>query len=145
MSAASIAAWDAIKPKLTKRNRAVFEAIIARGADGATNRELGADLFLERDSVSPRTAELMNFGVLYECGSRNGQTVYHACAALGEAEVLARIEARKRKKVKPVADVQVLAWAENEAGIIVTMKLKKFTPAFAERIQGGSEFSIGIK
>lgn len=144
MSAASLAAYDAILPKLSKRNRQVFEAILIRGRDGATNREVAADLFLERDSVSPRTGDLMNFGLLYESGSRNGQTVYHACADLNTAQVIDRIAARRKKKASNELTVDIVGFHVVGDAVTVSLFIPSAPAAFADRIQSGGKLRLRV-
>lgn len=79
MTAASLAAYDAILPELPAREAAVLGALLKPRGDGyrgRTNREIAEVLGLERDSVSPRTAKLRQKGLVAEIGTRGPETIY---------------------------------------------------------------------
>lgn len=66
----SIAAADALAPKLGRLQRAAHGAIRDAGADGLTCDELAARLGMERWSVRPRTSELRRMRLIRDSGRR---------------------------------------------------------------------------
>lgn len=76
MSQASLEAYQAILPDLSRRNAQALRVIINTG--GATCSEIAGLLGIARDSVSPRVGQLKNFGIVHEGGRRKGQTVWVA-------------------------------------------------------------------
>jgi hypothetical protein len=64
----SIAAADALAPKLGRLQRLAELTIRAAGNDGLTADELAARLALERWSIQPRTTELSRKGVIRDSG-----------------------------------------------------------------------------
>lgn len=66
----SIAAADAITPRLGRLQRMAAAAIFDAGALGLTADELAGALDLDRASVQPRTSELRRKGVIADSGQR---------------------------------------------------------------------------
>ncbi len=66
----SIAAADAITPKLGRLQRMAAAAIKDAGPHGLTADELSAALDLDRTSIQPRTSELRRKGVIRDSGNR---------------------------------------------------------------------------
>ena len=66
----SIAAADAIAPKLGRLQRLAETTIDAAGYDGLTADELAARLEMERWSIQPRTTELRRKGIICDSGRR---------------------------------------------------------------------------
>lgn len=66
----SIAAADAIAPKLGRLQRLAEGAIRDAGARGLTADELAARLKLDRWSIQPRTSELRRKGLIRDSGQR---------------------------------------------------------------------------
>ena len=66
----SIAAADAIAPKLGRLQRLAETTIRAAGHDGLTADELAARLDMERWSIQPRTTELSRKGIIRDSGRR---------------------------------------------------------------------------
>jgi hypothetical protein len=66
----SIAAGDALAPKLGQLQRLAEATIRAAGDGGLTADELAARLALERWSIQPRTTELSRKGVIRDSGQR---------------------------------------------------------------------------
>ena len=66
----SIAAADAIAPKLGRLQRLAETTIRAAGPDGLTADELAARLEMERWSIQPRTTELSRKGMIRASGRR---------------------------------------------------------------------------
>lgn len=64
----SIAAADAIAPKLGRLQRMVVGAITAAGAHGVTADELSARLAMDRWPIQPRTSDLKRMGMLRDSG-----------------------------------------------------------------------------
>ena len=66
----SIAAADAIAPKLGRLQRLAETTIRAAGPDGLTADELAARLAMGRWSIQPRTTELSRKGMIRDSGRR---------------------------------------------------------------------------
>ena len=66
----SIAAADAIAPKLGRLQRMAEAAILDAGPHGLTADELAARLDLDRWSIQPRTSELQSKGLIRDSGLR---------------------------------------------------------------------------
>ena len=66
----SIAAADAIAPKLGRLQRLAETTIRAAGFEGLTADELAARLDMERWSIQPRTTELSRKGIIRDSGRR---------------------------------------------------------------------------
>lgn len=66
----SIAAAEALAPKLGRLQRMAEAAIKAAGGQGLTADELAARLELDRWSIQPRTSELKRKGVIRDSGQR---------------------------------------------------------------------------
>lgn len=66
----SIAAADALTPKLGRLQRMAEGAIKAAGANGLTADELAARLAMDRWSIQPRTSELKRKGLIRDSGQR---------------------------------------------------------------------------
>ena len=66
----SIAAAEAIAPKLGRLQKLVLDAVASRGAFGLTADECAESLELERWTVQPRTSELRHKGLIVDCGLR---------------------------------------------------------------------------
>ncbi|MBA4308077.1 MAG: hypothetical protein C0429_15205 [Sphingopyxis sp.] len=66
----SIAAADAIAPKLGRLQRIVEGEIRDAGAHGLTADEVAARLSMERWSIQPRTSELRRKGLICDSGQR---------------------------------------------------------------------------
>lgn len=66
----SIAAADAIVPKLGRLQRMAEVAIRDAGLHGLTADELAARLDMERWSIQPRTSELKRKGIIRDSGQR---------------------------------------------------------------------------
>jgi hypothetical protein len=66
----SIAAADAIAPKLGRLQRMAESAIRDAGARGLTADELAARLDMDRWSIQPRTSELRRKGLVLDSGRR---------------------------------------------------------------------------
>lgn len=66
----SIAAADALAPKLGRLQRMAQGAIRAAGVRGLTADELAARLELDRWSIQPRTSELKRKGLIRDSGQR---------------------------------------------------------------------------
>ncbi|MCB2114273.1 MAG: hypothetical protein R3C42_07355 [Parvularculaceae bacterium] len=66
----SMAAADAMAPKLGRLQRMAAAAIRDAGADGLTADELAARLDLDRASIQPRTSELKRKGIIRDSGRR---------------------------------------------------------------------------
>lgn len=66
----SIAAADALAPKLGRLQRLAQEAIRTAGLTGLTADELAARLGMDRWSVQPRTSELKRKGLIRDSGLR---------------------------------------------------------------------------
>ena len=66
----SIAAADAIAPKLGRLQRLAETTIRAAGPDGLTADELAARLVMDRWSIQPRTTELRRKGIIRDSGRR---------------------------------------------------------------------------
>ncbi len=66
----SIAAADALAPKLGRLQRMAQGAIRAAGAHGLTADELAARLEMDRWSIQPRTSELKRKGLIRDSGKR---------------------------------------------------------------------------
>jgi len=92
MTEASHAAYQAILPKLGRREQDILEVMLSYGP--LTNKQIGNILTLDRDSVSPRTASLRKKGLLLEAGMDGTETLY----SLSPAPVL-----QKPKPVRPKA------------------------------------------
>lgn len=83
MSHASLAAYDAIRPQLAKREAEVLEVFLSKMAttiggsfSSMTCRDVARVLGRERDSVSPRIGALKNKGLVVEVGARGLETLY---------------------------------------------------------------------
>lgn len=77
-----VEAWSkAVKPTLAQRQKAVLTALQGLGGK-ATSKEVARFLKVERDSVSPRFAELIRMNMIEVAGikrdenMRRGMTVY---------------------------------------------------------------------
>jgi len=66
----SIAAADALAPKLGRLQRMAQMAIRDAGPDGLTADELAAKLQMDRWSIQPRTSELKRKGLICDSGQR---------------------------------------------------------------------------
>lgn len=66
----SIAAADALAPKLGRLQRMAEGAIRDAGAHGLTADELAARLDMDRWSIQPRTSELRRKGLIRDSGQR---------------------------------------------------------------------------
>lgn len=66
----SMAAADAIAPKLGRLQRMAHRAIRDAGAAGLTADELAARLGMDRWSIQPRTSELKRKGLIRDSGQR---------------------------------------------------------------------------
>ena len=66
----SIAAAEAIAPKLGRLQRMAEEAIRDAGLKGLTADELAARLEMDRWSIQPRTSELRRKGLIRDSGLR---------------------------------------------------------------------------
>lgn len=66
----SVAAAEALAPKLGRLQRAAAEAIRKAGEAGLTADELAACLKLERWTIQPRTTELRRKGLIGDSGRR---------------------------------------------------------------------------
>ena len=66
----SIAAADALAPKLGRLQRMAQMAIRDAGPDGLTADELAAKLQMDRWSIQPRTSELKRKGLICDSGHR---------------------------------------------------------------------------
>lgn len=66
----SIAAADALAPKLGRLQRMAAAAIRDAGGHGLTADELAARLEMDRWSIQPRTSELRRKGVIRDSGQR---------------------------------------------------------------------------
>lgn len=66
----SIAAAEAVAPKLGRLQRLALDAIKARGPWGLTADELAEALNLDRYSIQPRTSELRRKLLIADCGLR---------------------------------------------------------------------------
>lgn len=66
----SIAAAEALAPKLGRLQRMAVAAIRDAGADGLTADELAARLDMDRWSIQPRTSELKRKGLIRDSGLR---------------------------------------------------------------------------
>lgn len=66
----SIAAAQALAPKLGRLQRMAASAIRNAGENGLTADELAATLDLDRWSIQPRTSELRLKGVIRDSGQR---------------------------------------------------------------------------
>lgn len=66
----SVAAADALAPKLSRLQHVAEGAIRDAGADGLTADELAARLDMERWSIQPRTSELKRKGLIRDSGQR---------------------------------------------------------------------------
>jgi hypothetical protein len=66
----SIAAADALAPKLGRLQRMAQSAIREAGAHGLTADELAVRLAMDRWSIQPRTSELRRKGLIRDSGQR---------------------------------------------------------------------------
>ena len=66
----SVAAADAVAPKLGRLQRLAETTIRDAGEDGLTADELAARLELDRGSIQPRTTELRRKGIIRDSGRR---------------------------------------------------------------------------
>ena len=66
----SIAAADALAPKLWRLQRMAGAAICDAGVHGLTADELAARLDMDRWSIQPRTSELKRKGLIRDSGQR---------------------------------------------------------------------------
>ena len=66
----SVAAADALAPKLGRLQRLVQTTIRDAGLAGLTADELAARLEMDRSSVQPRTSELRRKGLIRDSGQR---------------------------------------------------------------------------
>lgn len=66
----SIAAADALAPRLGRLQRLASGAIRDAGAHGLTVDELAARLEMDRWSIQPRTSELRRKGLIRDSGQR---------------------------------------------------------------------------
>lgn len=66
----SIAAANAIAPKLGRLQRMAQTAICDAGSHGLTADELAARLDMDRWSIQPRTSELRRKGLIRDSGQR---------------------------------------------------------------------------
>ena len=69
----SIAAADALAPKLGRLQRMAEDAIRDAGAHGLTADELAARLDMDRWSIQPRTSELQRKGLIRDSGQRQAE------------------------------------------------------------------------
>ena len=66
----SIAAADALAPKLGRLQQMAKSAICDAGTQGLTADELSARLDMDRWSIQPRTSELKRKGLIRDSGQR---------------------------------------------------------------------------
>lgn len=66
----SIAAADALAPRLGRLQRLARSAICDAGLQGLTADELAARLDMDRWSIQPRTSELKRKGLIRDSGQR---------------------------------------------------------------------------
>ena len=66
----SIAAADALSPKLGRLQQMAKSAICDAGTQGLTADELAARLDMDRWSIQPRTSELKRKGLIRDSGQR---------------------------------------------------------------------------
>jgi len=66
----SIAAAEAVAPKLGRLQRMAESAIREAGANGLTADELARRIGLDRWSIQPRTSELRGKGLILDSGRR---------------------------------------------------------------------------
>ena len=66
----SVAAAEALAPKLGRLQRMALEAIRSAGAHGLTADELAERLDLSRWTIQPRTSELRRKGLIRDGGQR---------------------------------------------------------------------------
>ncbi|SMQ68895.1 hypothetical protein SAMN06297468_1167 [Altererythrobacter xiamenensis] len=66
----SIAAAEALTPKLGRLQRMAHAAIRDAGFIGLTADELAVRLDMDRYSIQPRTSELKRKGMIRDCGQR---------------------------------------------------------------------------
>ena len=66
----SVAAANALAPKLGRLQKMAFEAIKGAGWLGLTADELAAALAMDRWSIQPRTSELRRKGLIRDSGQR---------------------------------------------------------------------------
>ena len=66
----SIAAADALSPKLGRLQQMAKSAICDAGTQGLTADELSARLDMDRWSIQPRTSELKRKGLILDSGQR---------------------------------------------------------------------------
>ena len=66
----SIAAADALAPKLGRLQRMAAATILDAGPSGLTADELAARLGMDRWSIQPRTTELKRKGIVRDSGQR---------------------------------------------------------------------------
>lgn len=66
----SVAAAEALAPKLGRLQRMALEAISTAGAYGLTADELAERLDLSRWTIQPRTSELKRTGLIRDSGQR---------------------------------------------------------------------------
>ena len=66
----SIAAADALAPKLGRLQRMAADAIREASPHGLTADELAAQLDMDRWSIQPRTSELKRKGLIRDSGQR---------------------------------------------------------------------------
>lgn len=66
----SVAAAEALAPKLGRLQQMALGAIAGAGEHGLTADELAAGLNLDRWSIQPRTSELKRKGLIMDSGQR---------------------------------------------------------------------------
>lgn len=66
----SVAAANALKPRLSRLQLMAQRAICEAGAAGLTADELAVGLDMDRYSIQPRTSELKRKGVIRDSGKR---------------------------------------------------------------------------
>ena len=66
----SVAAADALAPKLGRLQQMAKSAICDAGTQGLTADELAARLDMDRWSIQPRTSELKRKGLILDSGQR---------------------------------------------------------------------------
>jgi|SRR5579871_799469 predicted transcriptional regulator len=82
-NAQSDAAFERLKPVLSRRRREVLDAITRRGLEGAVAKEIATELGLELHKVSGRCSELKALGLIADSGRRrDGAAVLVALGVL---------------------------------------------------------------
>jgi hypothetical protein len=70
----SVAAAEALAPKLGRLQRLALTTVREAGPPGLTADELAAAMHLDRWSVQPRTSELRRKGLIHDSGQRRPNT-----------------------------------------------------------------------